>query len=113
MHLSKMRVLTDDSIRYILYENSVASTLVSCGYNLYYYQSEGKAEVGFVVQTRAGKLIPIEIVNKNLSKAKSLGLFMNKFNITEAIRFTDDNFSIKKGIKYVPIYASFCLKENL
>ena len=113
MHLSKMRVLTDDSIRYILYENSVASTLVSCGYNLYYYQSEGKAEVGFVVQTRAGKLIPIEIVNKNLSKAKSLGLFMNKFNITEAIRFTDDNFSVKKGIKYVPIYASFCLKENL
>ena len=40
-------------------------------------------------------------------------LFMSKFNINEAIRFTDDNFSIKKGIKYVPIYASFCLKENL
>lgn len=113
MHLSKMRLFTDDNLKYILYENNLANTIVSCGYNLYYYQSEGKAEVPFVVQTRAGKIIPIEIVNKNLSKAKSLSLFMSKFNIAEAIRFTDDNFSIKKGIKYVPIYAAFCLKENL
>jgi len=113
MHLSKMKLFTDDNLKYILYENNLANTIISCGYNLYYYQSEGKAEVPFVVQTRAGKIIPIEIVNKNLSKAKSLSLFMSKFNITEAIRFTDDNFSTKKGIKYVPIYAAFCLKENL
>lgn len=113
MHLSKMKLFTDDNLKYILYENNLASAIISSGYNLYYYQSEGKAEVPFVVQTRAGKVIPIEIVNKNLSKAKSLSLFMSKFNITEAIRFTEDNFSIKKGIKYVPIYAVFCLKENL
>lgn len=113
MHLSKLKLFTDDNLKYILYENNLADTIISCGYNLYYYQSDGKAEVPFVVQTRAGKIIPIEIVNKNLSKAKSLSLFMSKFNISEAIRFTDDNFSVKKGIKYVPIYASFCLKENL
>lgn len=113
MHLSKMKLFTDDNLKYILYENNLASAIISSGYNLYYYQSEGKAEVPFVVQTRAGKVIPIEIVNKNLSKAKSLSLFMSKFNITEAIRFTEDNFSIKKGIKYAPIYAAFCLKENL
>lgn len=113
MHLSKMKLFTDDNLKYILYENNLANAIISCGYNLYYYQSEGKAEVPFVVQTRAGKIIPMEIVNKNLSKAKSLTLFMSKFNITEAIRFTEDNFSIKKGIKYVPIYATFCLKENL
>lgn len=112
MHLSKIKLFTDDNLKYILYENNLANTIVSCGYNLYYYQSEGKAEVPFVVQTRAGKIIPIEIVNKNLSKAKSLSLFMSKFNVTEAIRFTEDNFSTKKGIKYVPIYAAFCLKEN-
>ena len=91
----------------------MATTLVSCGYNLYYYQSDGKAEVPFIVQTRAGKIIPIEIVNKNLSKAKSLSLFMSKFNIEDAIRFTEDNFSHKKGIKYIPIYAAFCLKDSL
>ncbi len=113
MHLSKIKLFTDNNLKYILYENNIANSIVSCGYNLYYYQSDGKAEVPFVIQTRAGKVIPIEIVNKNISKAKSLTLFMSKFNISEAIRFTDDNFSLKKGIKYVPIYASFCLKENL
>lgn len=113
MHMSKIKLFTDSSLKYILFENNIASSIVSCGYNLYYYQSEGKAEVPFVIQTRSGKIIPIEIVNKNISKAKSLTLFMNKFNIPEAIRFTEDNFSMKKGIKYVPIYASFCLKENL
>jgi len=113
MHLSKIKLFNDDNLKYILYENSIANSIISCGYNLYYYQSEGKAEVPFVVQTRNGKIIPIELVNKNLSKAKSLSLFMSKFNVTEAIRFTEDNFSMKKGIKYVPIYAAFCLKENL
>ena len=66
MHISKMKLLTDDNLKYILYENNLASTLVSCGYSLYYYQSDGKAEVPFIVQTRSGKIVPIEIVNKNL-----------------------------------------------
>ena len=113
MHLSRIKLFNDSNLKYILFENSVASSIINCGYSLYYYQSEGKAEVPFIIQTRAGKIIPVEIVNKNISKAKSLSLFMSKFNVTEAIRFTEDNFSMKKGIKYVPIYASFCLKENL
>ena len=113
MHLSRIKLFNDSNLKYILFENSIANSIINCGYNLYYYQSEGKAEVPFIIQTRSGKIIPVEIVNKNISKAKSLSLFMSKFNINEAIRFTEDNFSIKKGVKYVPIYASFCLKENL
>ena len=113
MHLSRIKLLTDDNLKYILYENNIATTIVSSGYNLYYYQSEGKAEVPFVIQTRAGKIIPIEIVNKNISKAKSLSLFMSKFNITEGIRITEDNFGMKKNVRYIPIYAVFCLKDNL
>lgn len=113
MHLNKMKLFNDSNIKYVLYENSVANSIVNCGYNLYYYQSDGKAEVPFVVQTRMGKIIPMEIVNKNISKAKSLSMFMSKFNVEDAIRFTENNFSHKKGIKYIPIYATFCLKENL
>lgn len=113
MHLSKTKLLTDENLKYILYENSIANTIISCGYNLYYYQSEGKAEVPFVVQTRAGKIIPIEVVNKNISKAKSLSLFMSKFNVPEGIRITEENFSVKKNVRYIPVYATFCLKESL
>lgn len=113
MFLNKNKFLMDTNIRNIIYENSIAISLVNLGFNLYYFQSEGKAEVSFVIQTRNGKIIPIELVNKNISKSKSLTLFMNKFNINEAIRITEDNFTIKKGIKYIPIYALFCLNENL
>ena len=33
--------------------------------------------------------------------------------IDEAVRITEDNFSKKKNVRYIPIYALFCLKENL
>lgn len=113
MFLNKNKFLMDNNARNIIYENSIAISLVNLGFSLYYYQSEGKAEVSFIVQTRHGKIVPIELVNKNVSKSKSLTLFMNKFNINEAIRVTEENFSIKKGIKYIPIYALFCLNETL
>ena len=34
MHLSKIKLFTDDNLKYILYENNLADTIVSCGYNL-------------------------------------------------------------------------------
>ena len=113
MHLTKNKFLMDINIKNIIYENSIAINLINLGYNLYYYQSEGKAEVSFVIQTRNGKILPIELVDKNLSKSKSLTLFMNKSGIKEAIRITDENFSMKKGVKYIPIYALFCLNEGI
>lgn len=113
MHLTRNRFMIDYTMKNILYENAIAISLANYGYGLYYYQSEGKAEVSFVIQTRGGRILPVELVNKNISKSKSLTLFMNKFNIKDAIRITEDNFSIKKGVKYVPIYALFCLADIL
>jgi len=113
MHLSRLKFLTDNTSKYILYENMVANSIVSSGYNLYYYQSDGKAEVAFLVQSRSGKIIPIEIVNKNMSKSKSLTLVMNRFGLKDAIRITEDNFSVKNNVFYVPIYALFCLRDSL
>ena len=112
MHLSKIKLLSDDNLKYILYENSVANAIMSSGYNLYYYQSEGKAEVNFVIQNRMGKIIPIELITKSDSKAKSLSVFMKKFTVTEAYRVTENNFATKKGVRYIPIYAIFCLNDN-
>lgn len=113
MNLSRIKFLTDNASKYILYENMVANSIGNCGYNLYYYQSEGKAEVPFLIQTRSGMIMPVEIVNKNMSKSKSLTLIMNRFELKEAIRVTEDNFSYKKGIRYIPIYALFCMKDGI
>lgn len=109
LHVNHSRLLTNDDLRRILIENNVANTISNLGYSLYYYQSDGKAEVSFVIQNRNGKVIPIEVVNRRLIKAKSLSLFQSKFKIEEAIRITEENFSNKKGTLYVPVYAIFCL----
>lgn len=113
LHLTQNKFLNDYNMKNLIYENCIAINLVNAGYGLYYYQSEGKAEVSFVIQTRAGRIIPIELVDKNISKSKSLTLFMNKFGIKDAIRITEDNFSLKKGVKYMPIYALFCLADTI
>ena len=112
LHLNYKQFLTDEKTKETLYENHIAKTLVEAGYALYYYQSEGKAEVNFVVQNRMGQIIPIEIATKSMSKAKSLSVFMKKFTVPQAYRITENNFSTKKDIRYIPIYAVFCLNET-
>jgi len=56
-------------------------------------------------------IIPIEVVNMNLTKAKALSMFMSKFKVSDPIRLTEDNFSKKKNVRYIPVYAAFCLKD--
>ncbi len=111
LHLSTKTLLTDEKLKETLYENHIAKTLMEAGYALYYYQSEGKAEVNFVIQNRMGEVIPIEIATRSMSKAKSLSIFMKKFTVKNAYRITENNFSTKKEVRYLPIYAVFCLND--
>lgn len=112
MHLTLKNLLSNEKVKETLYENNIAKTLVEAGYALYYYQSEGKAEVNFVIQNRMGTIIPLEIATRTNSKAKSLSVFMKKFTVTQAYRITENNFSTKKDIRYIPIYAVFCLNDT-
>lgn len=111
LHLSMKTLLADEKLKETLYENHIAKTLMEAGYALYYYQSDGKAEVNFVIQNRMGEVIPIEIATRSMSKAKSLSIFMKKFTVKQAYRITENNFSTKKEVRYLPIYAVFCLND--
>ena len=111
LYLNKHRFLIDYDLRRSLIENEVANSLIRLGFNLYYYQSDGKAEISFVIQDRNGKIMPIEVVNMKLTKAKAMSLFTSKFNMEECIRLTEDNFSKKKGVRFIPVYAVCYLKE--
>lgn len=113
LHINYKQLLLDEKIKEIIYENHIAKTLVEGNYSLYYYQSEGKAEVNFVVQNRMGQIIPIELITKSNSKAKSLSVLMKKFTVPVGYRITENNFSTKKDIRYIPIYAIFCFNENI
>ena len=111
LHVNFKQFAMDENLKETIYENHIAKTLAEGGYSLYYYQSDGKAEVNFVVQNRKGQIIPIEIATKSQSKAKSLSVFMKKFTVPQAYRITENNFSTRKDVKYIPIYAVFCLND--
>ena len=112
LHLNKKLFQADENLKEVIYENHIAKTLVESGYTLYYYQSEGKAEVNFVIQNRNGQIIPIELTTKTNAKAKSLSVFMKKYTTLQAYRVTENNFQTKKDVRYIPIYATFCLNET-
>lgn len=111
MHLNRTMLDNLPELKSILYENSVAVSLINCGYSLQYYQSLGKAIVDFVIQTRTGSIVPIELVPLNKTKSKSLSQFTSKYEVKESIRITQDNFCVKKGVRYIPVYATFCLSD--
>ena len=113
MNVSGNRLLMNDKLMMILYENSIACSLVLNGFNIYHYHSDGKAYIDFVVQTRTGKIIPMEIISSDNAKSKSLLLAIKKYNLSFAIRLTSGNFDMKNGIKYVPYYASCCINEGM
>jgi predicted AAA+ superfamily ATPase len=89
-------------------ENYVAQCLTSRGYRLAYWLSEGKAEVDFVLQID-GKVVPVEVKKGRRNRAKSLGVFAEKYAADHAIRISKKNFGFENGIRSIPLYAVFCM----
>jgi len=99
---------TDNTFLGAMTENYVAQCFKAKNYRLAYWQSEGKAEVDFVLQIN-GKVIPIEVKKGRRNRAKSLGVFMEKYKLEYAIRISKKNFGFENNIKSVPLYAVFCI----
>ncbi len=89
-------------------ENYVAQAFATKGYDLLYWQSDGKAEVDFVLQI-ADAVIPVEVKKGRRNRSKSLGVFVEKYQSPYAIRISKKNFGFENGIKSVPLYAAFCI----
>jgi len=92
-----------------LVENYVANALVSSGLNCNYWESQGKAEVDFVIQTIQGECIPIEVKSSENVRSKSLNQYVQKYSPTYSIRISAKNFGFENAIKSIPHYACFCI----
>lgn len=90
-------------------ENYVMEQLKASGIEPNYWESEGKAEVDFVIQSK-DEAVPIECKYADNVQAKSLNVFMKKYNPKYAIRISSKNFGFENNIKSVPLYAVFCIK---
>lgn len=104
----------DYSYKGVLAENYVANELAKNNFSLYYWSRKGKnkgnAEVDFVIQMGLDA-IPIEVKFDINSKSKSLKIFVQEYHPKYSIRISSKNFGFKNGIKSVPLYAVFCIKE--
>jgi len=87
-------------------ENYVANSLVSNGYNLYYWESDAKAEVDFIV-VKDDKIIPIEVKSNEHVRSYSLNSYMKKYASGYGMRISGKNFGFENGIKSVPLYATY------
>ena len=97
-----------EHFRGILTENYVSIALKTNGYHLFYWESDNTAEVDFLIQ-KEGHVIPVECKAGNHVKAKSMMVYMEKFEPAYAIRISGRNFGMVKGIKSVPLYSTFCI----
>ncbi len=96
-------------IKGALTENYVASALVSNGYLPYYWESKGKAEIDFLIQTKHGMVIPVEVKSAGNVRSKSLQQFISKYNPQYSIRISAKNFGFENKIKSIPLYAVYCI----
>ncbi|MDE7074792.1 MAG: DUF4143 domain-containing protein, partial [Odoribacter sp.] len=89
-------------------ENYVAQALAANGHRPCYWQSDGKAEVDFVLQLDGG-VVPVEVKKGRRNRSKSLGVFVEKYKSSCSLRISKKNFGFENGIKSVPLYAVFCI----
>ena len=89
-----------------LAENYVACQLKAKGYALYYWESENKAEIDFLIQ-KGGSVIPIEVKANLHSKSKSLEVYRSRYKPEYCVRISGRNFGCGNGINSIPLYAVF------
>ena len=99
-----------DSIKGALMENYVSNSLVSNGFTVYYWESQGKAEVDFVIQHLSGEVVPVEVKSSQNVRSKSLQQFISKYHPNWSMRISTKNFGFENNIKSVPLYAVCCIK---
>lgn len=97
-----------DKAKGMMAESFVAEQLTALGYPLHYWTSQNSAEVDFVIQ-QGEYSIPVEVKSADNVRAKSLKIYMEKYNPPYAIRISTKNFGYENGIKSIPLYATFCL----
>lgn len=87
-----------------LAENQVAQSLKSTiTKDLFYWTSNGKAEVDFIVEQK-NNCIPIEVKSGDSTKAKSLKVYKEKYSPKLSIRLSNLNLLPNEGFLNIPLF---------
>jgi predicted AAA+ superfamily ATPase len=104
-----IEALSINGIKGVLAENYVAVALQTKGYIPYYWESDGKAEVDFIIQNDKGEIIPIEVKSSENVRAKSLQLYMQRYKPARSYKVSAKNFGKEGNLYTIPLYAVFCI----
>lgn len=84
-------------------ENYVAQELVHSNFPLFYWTSEGKAELDFIIEEN-GRIYPLEVKSGNSSKKKSLRVYGDIYSPKILIRSSPMNLKRDGDILNCPLY---------
>jgi predicted AAA+ superfamily ATPase len=101
-----------DQFKGALAENHVCQALGVNGIRPFYWESRSSAELDFVYQDREGRVIPVEVKSSRHVRSKSLHRFMELYEVPWGVRISERNFGFENGIKSVPHYGVFCIKNE-
>lgn len=93
-----------------LIENYVAQELARQGYGLFYWASQGQAELDFLLQDNDA-IYPIEVKSGNTHRKKSLQIYIQKYQPNLAIRLSPMNLKLDGLILNCPLYFLSKLKK--
>ncbi len=99
-----------------VYENAVAQELVAAGLEPFYYQCSSEGEVDFIVESRAGEVVPI-VANAGRTPRKHaaldrllqseehgmpFGIVLSRLNV---------ELDLERRVCYLPFYMTACLGD--
>lgn len=106
-HLSAKTLLYENELfqefRGAITENYVAQELIHSHYLLFYWTSEGKAEIDFILE-QDGFIYPLEVKSGNSSKKKSLKVYEDAYHPPMLIRCSPMNLRKDGDILNCPLY---------
>ena len=106
-HLSAKTILHENELfqefRGAITENYVAQELVHSHYPLFYWTSEGKAELDFILE-QDDFIYPLEVKSGNSSKKKSLRVYGDTYHPKLLIRSSPMNLKKDGDILNCPLY---------
>ena len=90
-----------------IYESVVAQELAAHGHGLYYFKARNIGELDFVIQTKVGRVVPIEVKSgKGYKRHSALthALETANWGIDEAYVLCEGNVEVDGPVTYLPAY---------
>lgn len=96
-------------MRKSLLENYIAAAFAAKGYSLYFWESSSQAKIEFLIP-KEGILLPVEVRTGDNTRSKNISVFRKNCGLAgDSIKISTKNFAYGNNIKYVPVYAVFCI----